>query len=184
VDAVAEISAGEAGNIELVYTPLFSDYDALCNMLAKPWQAKLQEFVVWSLVVTNVAVGVGVLLTSDFDRLREYVPWNFLIAVAVLLLRYPVTRRFRQWNFRRFEVGVWEICISLSETQINSRNKMISATFDWNSIKRASLTNTHAFLWLNPIQALMLPYYALKIDEKRDEMLELIRRNVTQIENR
>jgi hypothetical protein len=184
VDAVAEISAGEAGNTELVYTPLFSDYDALCNMLAKPWQAKLQEFVVWSLVVTNVAVGVGVLFTSDFDRLREYVPWNFLIAVAVLLLRYPVTRRFRQWNFRRFEVGVWEIYISLSETQINSRNKMISAIFDWNSIKRASLTKTHAFLWLNPIQALMLPYYALKTDEKRDEMLELIRRNVTQIENR
>jgi hypothetical protein len=184
VDAVAKISAGEAGNIELVYTPLFSDYDALCNMLAKPWQAKLQEFMVWGLVVINVAVGVGVLLTSDLDRLREYVPWNFLIAVAVLILRYPVTRRFRRWNFRRFEVGLWEIYISLSATQISSHNKMISATFDWSSIKRASLTNTHAFLWLNPIQALMLPFYALKQDNERDTLLNIIRRNVTQIENR
>jgi hypothetical protein len=177
-------AAGEPNRIQLVFTPLFSDYNALCNAIAKPWQAKLENFIVWGIVALNSIVGIFVLATSDFDRPLEYIPWNFIIAGLVLVLRYPVTRWFRQWNFRRLEIGKFETCIWLDEAKITSRNTVIEASFDWSAIKRASVTSTHAFLWMNAIQALMLPFYALKAGSSRDEMLNLIRRNVTQIENR
>ena len=175
--------AAEDGNtIQFAFTPQFVDYDALCNAMTTPKIAKWRNIAVWALVFINAGIGVFVLMTSDFDRPQEYVPWNFLVAALILFLRFPVTRWFRQWNFRRLEINKWDALFSISDNKIENRNAIMNASVDWSAIKKATITKTHAFLWLNPIQAFIIPLRALKADENRGQMLAMIRRKVSKIE--
>ena len=175
-------AAEDVIRLEFAYTPQFADYDALCNAMTPPKIAKWRDIGIWSLVFVNAGIGVFVLMTSDFDRPQEYVPWNFLVAALILLLRFPVTRWFRQWNFRRLEINKWDALFSISDNKIENRNAIMNASVDWSAIKKATITKTHAFLWLNAVQAFIIPLGALKTHENRDQMLAIIRRKVSKIE--
>jgi hypothetical protein len=47
-----------------------------------------------------------------------------------------------------------------------------------NAVQRTTQTETHAFLWLNKLQALIVPFATFEGEGDRQKLLDLIARNV------
>jgi hypothetical protein len=165
--------------ISLSYTPQFSDYNALCDAISSKRARRFELIIMWFVVLTNLALLAFSFFA--FDQLTHpwrYVGWSLGVVTLVLLGHFVGRPLVRKWNYKRLDIGKYPVRMQFAEAGITTENDVMSAKVEWNAVQRTTQTETHAFLWLNKLQALIVPFATFEGEGDRQKLLDLIARNV------
>jgi uncharacterized membrane protein YcjF (UPF0283 family) len=165
--------------IKLTYTPQFSDYNALCDAVSSP-RARLWELVImWFVVLTNLALmAFAIIVFDDLTHPWRYLGWSLGVITLILLGHYVGRPMVRKWNFNRLEIGKHPVRMQIDGATIETENALMSAKLNWDAVQRVTKTETHLLLWLNKLQALIVPFAALENAGDKQNLLDLVAKNV------
>jgi YcxB-like protein len=158
---------GKRAALEISYTFRFSDYDALSDALRPARRRKIMLVFFWLVMAANFAAAALIAVTTDLSHASV----NAMIGVLMLLAFFIFVPMLRRWNFRRLNLDGKQIRISIGDEGVRSAQQGIEGTFQWSAFTRFSRSGNHAFLWINRLQALILPFDAFKSEMERDAFL-------------
>ncbi len=161
--------------MEISYTFRFSDYDALSDALRSARQRKIVLVFFWLVMAANFAAAAAIAVTTDLAHASV----NAMIGVLMLLAIFVFVPMLRHWNFRRLNLDGKQIRISIGDEGVRSAQQGIEGKFQWSAFTRFSRSDNHAFLWINRLQALVIPFDAFNSQAERDAFLGFIATKVT-----
>lgn len=146
----------EAANLPFVVTfrPSEDDYIALMDRYWKLTPRRVRG--VRALQALVIAVGA----------IAAYLTWKTYDPVfgtaAVAMLSWPLTipyfnRRAYGRVFRSQRLGEVDATVTINDAGVSSVSTLSTQKFPWTSISKVDVTDRHAFLWVNPYLAIMLP---------------------------
>ncbi len=156
--------------MEIDYTFRFSDYDALSNALQSAKFRKITLLVFWLAMAANFLAAALIVRTGEVANATA----NAMIGILMLLAFFIFVPMLRRWNYRRLNLDGKKIHILIGHDGVRSAQQGIEGNFQWGAFTRFSNTGQHAFLWINRLQALVLPYDAFASKAERDECLSFI----------
>lgn len=136
------------------FRPTEADFAA---MMDRYW--RLTPYRIWSIRVTIAfVIGVGVWAAYQGWQIGSPV----LGVAALLLLLSPIlapyfNRKGYAKAFKRQRVGEVDAVVTVDETGASAVSTLSNQSFPWTSIGRVDKTKDHAFIWVNPYLAIMLP---------------------------
>ena len=143
-----------AESFSVTFRPTEADYVALMD---RYW--KLTPGRVWGVRALQAwVIGAG--------AIAAYLAWKTRDAVftfaAVALLSSPLTipyinRRGYGRIFRSQRLGEADATVTIDDAGVSSVSALSTQNFPWTSISNVDVTAQHAFLWINPYLAIMLP---------------------------
>lgn len=157
--------------MEISYRFRLSDYKALASGMRPSWRRRLDTVVFWTLTVANL--GLAVYLSID-DSVRTTPQFNFVIFVALLAMRFAIIPLVRRYGLRRLDIEGKQIIVRLDDDALHASQDGASSRIEWHAVKRFSQLPTHAFLWINKLQAVIIPFDAFGDSDAKDAFLKFI----------
>jgi len=156
--------------MEISYIFRFADYDALSAALWTRRARLIRYTIFWLAVAANAFIASEIWLRGGISA-----AWpNLSFAIILLLFWFPGIRLVRRWNLRRLNLEGQTIRIKLSEESVFSSQNGIESHLQWSAFTRYSRLGNHAFLWINKLQALVIPFDAFKDVASRNAFLDFI----------
>lgn len=156
--------------LDISYSFRFADYDALSNAIRTARRRKAVFGFYWFVVIANFMSAALIARTGQVAN--AFI--NALIGVLMLSVFFIFVPIMRRWNYHRLDLDGKTIHISIDDEGVRSAQQGVKGAFEWNAFSRFSSTRQHAFLWINGLQALIMPFDAFKSDVERDTFLNFI----------
>jgi YcxB-like protein len=161
--------------MEITYTFRFSDYLALAKSMRSPKRRKLEFAFVWVISLINIAFGlayVGGALSPEPNW--ENASIHLGVGLAVLAIFYVFVPWTLRYNYKRTGLDGRTIRVVLDDEAVTASQPGAESRITWSALVRHSQLPTHAFLWLNKMQAVILPFDAFQSSDDRDAFLAFI----------
>lgn len=165
--------------MEISYTFRLSDYSALATAMRSQKRRGFEKLFVWLIVLLNVGLGI-----SSMARGVDGAPnWagasiNIGIGLAVLAVFYLLVPWAVRYNFKRTGLDGQTIRVRLDEEAVTASQRGAESRIEWSAFIRHSRIPTHAFLWLNKMQGVIIPFDAFPDVKVRDAFLAYIHSKV------
>jgi hypothetical protein len=145
--------------IALTYRLTEADFFA---MMDRYWRLTPARF--WRVRALQAFV-IGSGFVAAFLAWHEH-DWVFAV-FAALLLSAPITApMINRWvyrcAFRAQRLGLFDVHVTLDDEGLGTQSERGKATYFWKAVERIDATPAHAFLWVNPRVAIILPAAAFE----------------------
>lgn len=147
-------TSSQTETFTVTFRPTEDDYVALMD---RYW--KMTPKRVWGVrALQALVIAAGAIAAYLTWKTRDPV---FGLA-AVVMLSWPLTipylnRRGYGRIFRQQRLGEADATVTINEAGVSSVSTLSTQNFPWTSISKVDVTETHAFIWVNPYLAVMLP---------------------------
>lgn len=165
--------------MEISYTFRLSDYAALATAMRSQKRRKIEQFSVWILALVNIGLGLHLLQPGGEGPLQwNSASFNLGIGLAILAFFVAVTPWILRYNYRRTGLDGQPIRVRLGDDAVTASQRGAQSRIDWSAVVRNSQLPTHAFLWINKMQAVIIPFDAFADTQSRDAFLAFINSKV------
>jgi YcxB-like protein len=165
--------------MEVSYVFRLSDYEALAKAMRSPKWLRFERILFWLIFGANAALAAAaILLTGSFGLNKSAGPVLAAIAVALLALDFVIAPWATRFNYRRLAIDGKVIKLMLDGEGLTASQDLASTRMSWPAFVRYSKLPTHAFLWLNKVQAVVIPFDAFVSGEQRDAFLNFIENRI------
>ena len=165
--------------MEISYTFRLSDYAALATAMRSRRRRRIELFAVWFLVLVNVGLGLHRLQPGGEGSFQwKSASLYFGIGLAILLIYKTVIPWVLRYNYKRTGLDGQTIRVGLDDDAVTASQRGAESRIEWLAVVRHSQLPTHAFLWLNKMQGVIIPFDAFPDTQSRDAFLAYINSKV------
>jgi YcxB-like protein len=165
--------------MEVSYVFRLSDFEALAKAMRSPKWRRVERTVFWLIFGANAALASATILLSGSSGLNKSAgPVLAAIAAALLVIDFVIVPWATRFNYRRLAIDGKVIKIMLDGEGLTASQDFASTRMSWPAFIRYSKLPTHAFLWLNKVQAVVIPFDAFVSGEQRDAFLNFIENRI------
>ncbi|MGB8817149.1 MAG: YcxB family protein [Rhizobiaceae bacterium] len=165
--------------MEISYTFRLSDYSALAKAMRSQKRRRIEKISVWAIAFFNIVFGF-ISLAGGVDGALNWTgaSINIGIGLAVLAVFYLLVPWAVRYNFKRTSLGGQTIRVKLEDDAVVASQRGAQSRIEWSAIMRHSQIPTHAILWINKMQGVIIPFDAFPDAEGRDAFLGFIQSKV------
>ena len=165
--------------MEISYIFRLSDYAALATALRSQRRRRIEQFAVWFLVLVNIGLGLHLLQPGGVGPLQwKSASFNFGIGLVILLFITAVIPWVLRYNYKRTGLDGQTIRVRLDDDAVTASQRGAETRIEWPAVVRHSQLPNHAFLWLNKMQGVIIPFDAFADTKSRDAFLAFINSKV------
>lgn len=165
--------------MEISYTFRLSDYAALARAMRSQKRRRIEKRFVWFIALLNIGLGffvspLGASGASDWTSAGI----NIGIGLAVLAVFYSIAPWAVRYNFKRTGLDGQTIRVKLGDDAVTASQRGAESRIEWSAIVRHSKLPAHAFLWINKMQGVIIPFDAFPDRAAKDAFLAFIQSKV------
>jgi YcxB-like protein len=165
--------------MEISFTFRFSDYRALAKAMRTPGRRLAGNLLFWFIFGLNIAILiVSLCFAEEFGLKPRTAPIAAGLAMGLLLLRFTVEPAVLRYNYKRLGLDGKRITVRLEDDVFTASEQSAESRIKWSAIIRYSQLPTHAFLWINKLQAVLVPFDAFTDEASRSTFLSYIESKV------
>lgn len=164
--------------MKLSYTFRYADYVALVRGKRTVRWDKYRPYVFWGMILWLFALSSYFFMIQTTGLRDAIGPLIFGATVGVLLIEFVIL----PFNLRKYyaitRLDGKNIELTLSQTEITVSQPGAITQVEWATFIRYSQVPTHAFLWLNKMQAIVIPFDAFASEQEKVLFLNFIESKV------
>lgn len=160
--------------MEINYVFRFSDYQAIISGLSRWGTRKLRLWLLTLAILANYVIALVIMLTSDSAPDYAHAWPSALFATVMLIWIFLFVPWLHKRNYRKLKLDGKEMHIAIDDSGLTTAQQGIEGKFQWSAFTRFSRSPSHALLWINKLQALVIPFDAFTSEAQRDVFLNFI----------
>lgn len=155
--------------MEISYVFRLSDYAALAKAMRSQKRRRIEKMFVWFIALLNIGLGLflsplGIGTPSSWSSASI----NIGIGLAVFAVFFLIVPWAVRYNYQRTGLDGQTIRVRLGDDAVTASQRGAESRIEWSAIARHSQLPTHGFLWINKMQAVIIPFDAFADIEGRD----------------
>lgn len=164
--------------MEINFTYRLEDYTAMvaARKRHKPLKFWINTVFYWGMVIINLVAGCDrlyrMLMQGETLQLVDFA--NLLIAFALLFGRYVIMPWLISSAVSKQNMIATPFAYTLDENGIGINAPEINHLVQWQSVKRVDQTKTHIFFWVNTVNAVTLPFRAIRDQHQYSKLQHLL----------